>query len=99
MPERIDLERWRFSGPQPGEVLMDDNDGLSARIQPNTDVVNELIAMGFSSAACRKATWLTGNNSIEAATNWLMDHCGDADFDREHPDLLPNARNTGILLV
>jgi ubiquitin carboxyl-terminal hydrolase 5/13 len=40
--------------------------------------------MGFSNEACKKALIHTGNNNIEAATNWVMEHQSDPDFDAPH---------------
>jgi uncharacterized UBP type Zn finger protein len=40
--------------------------------------------MGFSNEACKKALIHTGNNNIEAAMNWVMEHQSDPDFDAPH---------------
>ncbi|KAJ8557700.1 hypothetical protein K7X08_004466 [Anisodus acutangulus] len=47
----------------------------------NRILVNELEAMGFSEAQATKALCSSGNSSLEAAVNWIIDHENDADID------------------
>ena len=42
--------------------------------------------MGFSQNAVRKALHISSNN-LEAATEWIMIHMDDPDFNEVHPDL------------
>ncbi|KAF3640533.1 hypothetical protein FXO37_23414 [Capsicum annuum] len=44
----------------------------------NGSLVSELKAMGFSEAQATKALCSSGNSSIEAAVNWIIDHEKDA---------------------
>ncbi|PHU07255.1 hypothetical protein BC332_23744 [Capsicum chinense] len=44
----------------------------------NRSLVSELKAMGFSEAQATKALCSSGNSSIEAAINWIIDHEKDA---------------------
>lgn len=44
----------------------------------NRSLVSELKAMGFSEAQATKALCSSGNSSIEAAVNWIIDHEKDA---------------------
>ncbi|CAF4829127.1 unnamed protein product, partial [Rotaria socialis] len=48
--------------------------------------------MGFSIEGCKKALVNTGNNSIEAAMNWVFEHQVDPDFDT--PYLVSNKSST-----
>ena len=36
--------------------------------------------MGFSLEGCKKAAFHTKNAGVEAAMNWVLEHCGDPDF-------------------
>jgi len=36
--------------------------------------------MGFPPEACKRALFFTKNNSLNDATNWLMEHISDSDF-------------------
>lgn len=41
--------------------------------------------MGFSENGSKRAALAVGNASAEAATNWVMEHMGDADFNDPLP--------------
>lgn len=83
---KIDLARLRsLGGLQPGEELMPDSEEVSTSEtsslpKPNPDILNELISMGFSLPACHRACIQSGNTSLEAATNWIMEHMDDPDL-------------------
>lgn len=36
--------------------------------------------MGFHPEACKRAVFFTQNSGMERATQWIMEHIGDADF-------------------
>lgn len=81
MPDRLDLNSLRGFGLQPTEELLPETD--SAEHPPfDYDVVikNGLIEMGFPPEACKKALYFTDNRSLDAATNWLMEHIADSDL-------------------
>lgn len=80
MPDTVDLSFLRGSGLQPGEELLPD--GVTPP-PPVYDVVllNQLTDMGFPPNACKRALYFTENRSLEAATNWVMEHIADSDFD------------------
>lgn len=42
--------------------------------------MSELTNMGFPPEACKRAIFFTKNNSLNDATNWLMEHISDSDF-------------------
>lgn len=42
--------------------------------------MSELTNMGFPPEACKRAIFFTKNNSLNDATNWLMEHISDNDF-------------------
>jgi len=39
--------------------------------------------MGFSTAVCEKALFLTGGSTVEAAFDWINEHQNDPDFEEE----------------
>ncbi|KHN73293.1 Ubiquitin carboxyl-terminal hydrolase 5 [Toxocara canis] len=90
--EVIDLEAFRGRGKQPDEVLLpeDGTNSSSSIASPHVDAafVETLCSMGFSSAAARRAVYMTKNVGIEQASDWLMGHLGDPDINEEHPDLV-----------
>lgn len=47
----------------------------------NKDLLSELEAMGFSEVQANKALHGSGNSSIEAAIDWIMDHENDPEID------------------
>ncbi|XP_004247285.1 uncharacterized protein [Solanum lycopersicum] len=47
----------------------------------NRSLVSELEAMGFSEAQATKALCSSGNSSLEAAVNWIVDHEDEANND------------------
>ncbi|XP_014607776.1 PREDICTED: ubiquitin carboxyl-terminal hydrolase 5 isoform X2 [Polistes canadensis] len=81
MPDVIDLSSLRGLGLQPGETLLPDLAG-SDPPSPVYDrsILNNLTDMGFPQEACKRALYFTDNRSVEAATNWVMEHIGDSDI-------------------
>ena len=66
----LDLEKWRGTGAQPGEQLIDasqmeKDDGV------DTAAVAELVAMGFD-AACVCHALSASVNNVEMALNWVL---------------------------
>lgn len=49
-------------------------------VQPDVTIINDLLVMGFTLEAARKACKFTRNTSVENATNWLMEHLDDPDL-------------------
>jgi len=48
---------------------------ISVTIDEGT--VAQLMDMGFPIEACKKAVFNTGNNGVEVAMNWVMEHMDD----------------------
>ena len=66
-------------------MLLDDEPIVEPTTSTSNDQINEallqqLVDMGFSVEACKKALFNTGNN-VEAAMNWVFEHQSDPDFD------------------
>ncbi|RKO83973.1 hypothetical protein BDK51DRAFT_19079, partial [Blyttiomyces helicus] len=86
MPEEIDLDAYRGSGLQPGEVeLPEDAPAAAAAPQVNADALAQLMGMGFPEIRCTKALLATGNNGADIAMNWLFEHMEDPDIDDPIP--------------
>ncbi|CAH0386302.1 unnamed protein product [Bemisia tabaci] len=79
MPDTVDLSILRGNGLQPGEELLPETEGPPP-VQFNEAILNELVNMGFPLEACKKGCFFTKNQSLEAATQWLMEHLSDSDF-------------------
>jgi len=47
----------------------------------NKEIMAQLVEMGFPEVRAEKGLWLTGNESLENAVNWLAEHSEDADID------------------
>jgi ubiquitin carboxyl-terminal hydrolase 5/13 len=94
VPETLNLESLRSSGLLPGEITLPEdaannpaaNPAPSAFI-PDEEIVAQLLSMGFSENACKRAAVGVGNSSYDAAANWLMEHMEDPDVN----DPLPSA--------
>jgi ubiquitin carboxyl-terminal hydrolase 5/13 len=53
--------------------------------------------MGFPVESCKKAVYFTKNAGIEPATNWLMEHITDADFNE--PFVIPGTGRSQAAFV
>ncbi|KAI4372826.1 hypothetical protein MLD38_011010 [Melastoma candidum] len=76
--------------PKQDTFESNDVDAASASNQPEEMVVpevdkkllEELETMGFSTARATRALHFSGNNSLEAAVNWVVEHENDPDSDQ-----------------
>lgn len=80
MPDTVDLSFLRGNGLQPGEELLPDGVTPPPPVY-NTALLDQLTDMGFPPNACKRALYFTENRSLVAATNWVMEHIADSDFD------------------
>ncbi|KAJ6033028.1 hypothetical protein N7499_009298 [Penicillium canescens] len=53
----------------------------STAFEPNPQLLDQLLSMGFPAVRCEKALHATGNSDPEAAMNWLFAHMEDSDID------------------
>lgn len=101
MPDTVDLNFLRGSGLQPGEKLLPD--GAPPPPVYDTALLNELTNIGFPPNACRRALYFTENSNIEAATDWLMEHISDFDYDEPFippgVDIKPSKNRFNIIMV
>ena len=82
VPDIINLSYLRGYGLQPGEEQLPAPSSASSKfvIEFSKSSLNELMEMGFSLDACKRALYSTSNSGVEAATNWIMEHMTDPDF-------------------
>lgn len=85
MPLKLDLEVYRSKGPQDGEDVMDPDhmakmQSSGDEVQADPQIVSQLMAMGFGEHGCQKAAIETKNESVDLATNWILQHMDDPDF-------------------
>jgi ubiquitin carboxyl-terminal hydrolase 5/13 len=100
VPDVLNMSDYRCSGgAQEDEVLLnddgDDGDEQGQTKQEeafaiNEQLINQLMDMGFSLDASKRAVYNTREeNNAEAATNWAITHMEDVDFNKpfEMPSL------------
>lgn len=65
----------------PGETLAPHAPAATPAAAPAIDeaAVAQLTSMGFGENGCKRAILATGGD-VEAASNWIFEHMGDADF-------------------
>jgi len=100
MPEELDLEGYRGKGLQEAEVELKEgaappaggagDSGAAAAAAPAADeidmaVVQQLMTMGFTENACKRATKAVSGAGVEAASNWMFGHMEDPDFNDPLP--------------
>ncbi|KAH8365465.1 hypothetical protein KR093_001053 [Drosophila rubida] len=91
MPDELDLSVWRSAGGlQAGEEQLPEPATESPKFVFDETFMSELLTMGFPQEACKRACFHTKNLSLEAASNWLMEHIADPDI--SDPFEVPNTR-------
>lgn len=80
MPDTVDLKFLRGTGLRTGEKLLPDGVTPPPPVY-NAALLDQLTDMGFPPNACKRALYFTENRDLEAATNWVMEHIADSDFD------------------
>ena len=78
MPDVINLNPYRATGPGSDEVILPDASPPSETTVPEVDenAVLAISQMGFPLERCRAAVVATGNVGAEAAIMWLMENPG-----------------------
>nr|CAG4651595.1 EOG090X0181 [Triops cancriformis] len=80
IPDVLDANFLRAQGPQAYEEMLPEDDG-PAPVHFDDSILQSLTEMGFPLESCKKAAYFTENQGLEAATNWLMEHMADPDFE------------------
>eukprot|EP00798_Chlamydomonas_sp_ICE-L_P030886 gene30886-35934_t len=90
VPDQINIENLRGSGPQPGEVLQPEDapgsapggagGGAAPPMEPDPLLVSQLVSMGFDENGCKRATLATNNSGAEAAMEYVLAHMEDPGF-------------------
>jgi UBA/TS-N domain len=70
-------------GLQPGETPLPEEQASSNSTLPplNEHTLAQLQEMGFSAISAEKALRMTGNDNVDIATGWLIEHMDDPDID------------------
>lgn len=89
LPDDLDISHLRGTGKKGGEELLPEKQ--EAGPEPDMLIVSQLVAMGFSENGSKRAALAVNNSNAEAATSWVFEHMGDADFN----DPLPAASAQG----
>ncbi|CAG0915767.1 unnamed protein product [Notodromas monacha] len=79
MPDELNLEALRGFGLRKGEEKLPEAKS-KPKVDLNEEHIQHLVSMGFPMEACKKAVYHTGNQGVEAAMNWVMEHMADDDF-------------------
>ncbi|BDA47746.1 Ubiquitin carboxyl-terminal hydrolase 5 [Coccomyxa sp. Obi] len=96
VPDSLNLEHLRGSGPQPGEELQPegapesassapDTPEAPAALQPDPKIVAALTSMGFSENGSKRAAVAMQNGGTEASMEWVLAHMEDPDFNDPLP--------------
>lgn len=80
VPDELDLSDVRGTGIKPDEEALPEHSTPPPAPVYDEALKSQLLEMGFPQAACEKALYFTNNSSLEAATNWIMEHIGDSDL-------------------
>lgn len=80
VPDVLDLAEWRGAGLQPGETLLPELEVAVPAPPMDAQVLQSLTEMGFNVESCKRAVFFTKNSGLENATQWLMEHIADSDF-------------------
>ena len=89
IPQEIDLNDYKATGPQEGETLVPEEDSSpAAAAQPeiNEAAVGQLMDMGFSLNGCKRALLAVGGSDADAAMSWIFEHNMDPDFNDPLPE-------------
>nr|CAG4643726.1 EOG090X0181 [Lepidurus arcticus] len=81
VPDILDISFLRGQGPQPKEEMLPEDGGDVPAVHFDDAILQSLTEMGFPLESCKKAAYFTENQGLEAATNWLMEHMADPDFE------------------
>lgn len=80
-PDELDISFLRGTGLLPSEEELPELKGCAPSPPPmDPEVLMNLQDMGFPLDACKKAIFFTKNSGMEPATNWIMQHIADDDF-------------------
>ncbi|KAL3119016.1 hypothetical protein niasHT_003799 [Heterodera trifolii] len=93
--DELDINAFFSTGElQPNEKSLPGDDNASSAVtknrlrqEPNHEIVRELLSMGFTENAAKKAALITKNESSQAAIDWILQHENDTDLNDPHPML------------
>ena len=62
------------------------NGANGSTVEPDSEIVQTIIGMGFSENGAERAAVACNNASAQAAMEWALGHSGDPDFDLPRPE-------------
>lgn len=85
VPEHLDLTQYEGKGLQEFEREMPDPDAntqapVGGGPVFDAGMLDQLLSMGFTENGAKRSLQATGNNDVEMALAWALDHSGDHDF-------------------
>eukprot|EP01063_Lacrimia_lanifica_P004742 TRINITY_DN126_c0_g2_i1.p1 TRINITY_DN126_c0_g2~~TRINITY_DN126_c0_g2_i1.p1 ORF type:complete len:819 (+),score=375.82 TRINITY_DN126_c0_g2_i1:60-2516(+) len=87
MPEEIDLSAYRTTAElKHGEEALPEAEQpkeaapKEAAVEPNEEILAQLVSMGFDLNGCMRACIATKNAGADAAMEWVLAHMEDPDF-------------------
>lgn len=83
MPWEVDLSALRGRGLQADETPLPEAAADAPAPTYDEALLAQLLDMGFPLEACKKSLYYTNNSGMEAASNWLMEHMTDWDFENK----------------
>ena len=95
IPEEIDVNKFKATGPQDGEELIPAEEegssntaggGSSSKVEISEAALSQLMDMGFGMNGCKRALMKVGGSDTEAAMNWIFEHNMDPDFNDPIPE-------------
>ncbi len=102
VPDFLDLTAFARDGLAAGQTEMpeaSDSNGSggdgAAGFQMDEGVVATLMSMGFGENAAKRAAIMTDNAPAEVATDWMMTHMDDPDFNDDVTALLTQKQGGG----
>eukprot|EP00210_Caulerpa_lentillifera_P003073 g2935.t1 len=79
-PEELLLESLRGKGPQEGELMQPEAEKTGQSPNIDSEIVDQLVQMGFSVNGAKRAAIAVKNRSTEEAMEWVLAHMEDSDF-------------------
>jgi len=93
MPESLDINHLKATGIQAGEEIIEENATVvssAGAVTPDAMLVSQLVSMGFSENACRRAAIAVNNAGADQAMAWVFEHMEDPDFNDPPESVVTN---------
>lgn len=106
MPMELNLTALQAEGVLPDENEIIDDGSSSTNsiataagpVQPDENIVAQIVAMGFSENGAKRAAIATSNGGTEAAMQWVFEHMEDTNFN-DAPEVAAETVSAGASTV